>query len=98
VIHVLTRLPKDLELQFTAETANLQHMSIKDLLTPYEEILLEEVRREAVLDALAARFGPIPTEVASRLEPITDLDRLRQLLRSAVTEPTLGQFLAKLGQ
>jgi predicted transposase YdaD len=87
-------------------------MSIKDLITPLEEIAMAEgeargeARGEAkgeargaacaILDALEARFGPIAPETAARLEAISELENLRSILRLAVTEPRLESFLAKL--
>jgi len=108
VIHVLTRLPRELELQFKQEVARLDPvegpMSISKLITPLEEIAREEGlaegqakgRAEGLVDALEARFGSVPEEVRVRLRQIADESRLRRAMRLAVTEPNLAQFLANL--
>ncbi len=62
VIHVLTQLPEDLELKFRAETATVQPMSIKDLITPLERIAMRE--GEARGEARGAALG----QAAGRLE------------------------------
>jgi hypothetical protein len=36
-------------------------------------------RRAALLDTLAVRFGPVPTDIVEQLDQVTDLARLRAL-------------------
>ena len=77
-------------------------MKIEDLITPWEEIELEEAEArgvtlgeargeargvvQAILDALEARFGPVAPEIAASLNGIHPLVALRHLHRLAVTE------------
>jgi hypothetical protein len=66
----------------------------------WEEWMLEQgeakgqlrAKREALRDLLEERFGPLPEEVAQRIEAITDLDRLRSLLRQAVHVQSLDEL------
>ncbi len=96
VIYLLTHLPRNLELKFKTKAARLEHMSIKEFITPLEEMGMEEALHQSVLDAAEARFGALPEDLRARVEQITDLDRLRQIHRLAVTTPTLDEFLTKL--
>ncbi len=48
--------------------------------------------REDVIDALEARFGPVPGDVKARVRAEQDLDRLRALLRTAVRAESLEAF------
>ena len=107
VISVLTRLPQDLELRFRVEMANLAasegSMAMTELITPYEEILLEEGLAkgrvaglaEGLLRALEARFGTMPEGVRKQINEVANEDRLCEGIRLVITEPTREQFLAK---
>jgi hypothetical protein len=112
VIHVLTRLPRDLELRFKAELATLPpsegFMTTTKLITPWEEIAMEEGLAkglakgrveglaEGLLNALEARFGTVPESVRAQLKDLRDESRLCEAMRLALTEPTLEGFLTKL--
>lgn len=48
--------------------------------------------REALLDLLQDRFGPIPDEVRQRVEKIRSEDRLSLLLRKVLTARTLKEM------
>ncbi len=111
VIHVLTRLPRELELQFRTEVAKLtaseDAMAMTELITPYEEIVLEEGLAkgrvegrveglvEGLLRALNARFGTVPEAVRQRVQEVREESRLCEAMRLVITEPTLDRFLAK---
>ena len=108
VIHVLTRLPRELELRFKAELATLPasegFMTTTKLITPWEEIAMEEGLAkgrvegliEGLVSALETRFGALPEALRAQLEEIGDEPRLRHAMRLAITEPTLDRFLAKI--
>jgi hypothetical protein len=82
-----------------------------ELITPWEEIAMEEGFAkgqadglakgrveglvEGVLNALEARFGVLPEGIRDQLKQVSDESRLRQAMRLAVTEPTLDRFLVK---
>jgi predicted transposase/invertase (TIGR01784 family) len=51
--------------------------------------------RTSILDALEARFGSVPPEVAEQLEGLTP-EQLQGLLRQAVTCETLEEFISQL--
>ena len=51
-----------------------------------------QTRREALLDALDARFSSLPAEVRARVESETDLQQLTTWLRQAVTALDLAVF------
>ncbi len=55
-----------------------------------------EARRQAVLEALETRFGEVGENVRERMQGLADETRLRQALRSAITAPSLQEFLAAL--
>ena len=55
-----------------------------------------ECTREDILRCLAARFGPVPQDVAPALERIQDEARLDELIASAVTCPDLDAFRTRL--
>ena len=103
VIHVLTRLPRELELQFKAELVTLAasegFMTTTKLITPWDEIAMEEGRveglMEGILSALETRFGTVPEGLRTQLKEIRDESRLRHAMRLAVTEPTLDRFQAR---
>ena len=48
--------------------------------------------REAVIDALEARFGEVPAEVVDRVQGVEDLAKLKVLLRQAVRAESLEAF------
>ena len=48
--------------------------------------------REALLDLLQDRFGPIPDEIRQRVEKIRSEDRLSLLLRKVLTARTLKEM------
>lgn len=55
-----------------------------------------EQARDAVVGALAARFGRAPEEVEQRLRRVDDLARLERLHREAVLAGSLDELLASL--
>ena len=55
-----------------------------------------EGHREMVLDFLGERFGPVPEDTRTKLAAITDIARLKALIRSAATCPDLAAFAAQL--
>ena len=44
---------------------------------------------EAILTVIESRFGPVPEALSSKLEQITDLDRLSNLLRLCLSCETV---------
>jgi len=78
-----------------------------ELITPYEEIVLEEGLAkgrvegrvaglvEGLLQALNARFGTVPEAVRQRVQEVREESRLCDAMRLVITEPTLDQFLEK---
>jgi flagellar biosynthesis/type III secretory pathway protein FliH len=52
--------------------------------------------REAVVEALEARFDVIPRSLLERIEQTEDPAVLKMLLKKAVTSPTLEDFRAAL--
>ena len=53
-----------------------------------------EGRQEDILEALAARFGEVPSDLRQQIKAIADEDRLKRLHRQAVIQPALASFLA----
>ena len=51
-------------------------------------------RQEDILEALAARFGEVPSDLRQQIKAIADEARLKRLLRQAVIQPGLASFLA----
>ena len=78
-------------------------MAMTELITPYEEIVLEEGLAkgrveglaEGLLRALNARFGTVPEAVRQRVQEVREESRLCEAMRLVITEPTLDQFLEK---
>ncbi|MCU0516086.1 MAG: hypothetical protein MUC60_04310 [Oscillatoria sp. Prado101] len=69
----------------------------------YQDILEQGVQqgqqqalKTSILDALDARFGSVPAEVAPKLEGLTP-EQLQGLLRQAVLCGTLDAFIRQLG-
>jgi hypothetical protein len=97
-----------LELRFKAELATLPasegFMTTTKLITPWEEIAMEEGLAtgrvegliEGLVNALETRFGDVPEDLRVKLTEIGDESRLRHAMRLAITEPTLERFLAKI--
>ena len=54
----------------------------------------QEGRQEDILDALAARFGEVPSDLRQQIKAVSDETRLKGLLRQAVIQPTLDTFRA----
>jgi predicted transposase YdaD len=53
-------------------------------------------RRAALLEILAVRFGPVPTDIVEQLNQVTDLARLRSLGPVAATVVTVNDFARHL--
>ena len=50
----------------------------------------------ALRDLLEARFGPLPSSVASSLAGLSDAEELRRLMLSAVHAASLGAFMERI--
>lgn len=57
---------------------------------------LAEGRRAGIIDSLEVRFGSIPDTLRSRLSEVSDLSRLRELARLAVSVGSLVEFSQSL--
>jgi len=66
---------------------------VKELI---KELMRVETLREAVAANLEARFGTVPPERLSGLADVTDVARLRALLKLAATCPDVETFVAGL--
>lgn len=53
---------------------------------------LQKGLREALLDTLQVRFSEVPRSLASALDRINSVDRLKALHRTALTVETLAEF------
>ena len=53
-------------------------------------------RRQAVLDALDLRFGPVPAGLREAIESIGNPEKLRSLLRAAIVADSIESFSAAL--
>ncbi|NJP07102.1 MAG: DUF4351 domain-containing protein [Chloroflexaceae bacterium] len=60
-----------------------------------EEKGIERGKRETLLDGLELRFGPVPADVAQRLQNLS-LEQLEHLFKTMILAPTLDAFLAQL--
>jgi predicted transposase YdaD len=74
---------------------------VKEILRKrYEEQYKTEGRAEAfrqlTVEGLVERFGAVPEELQSKLTAITDLPRLKSLVRLAATCPDLAAFVAQV--
>ncbi len=71
-------------------------------ISPFREVL-EEEKRDATIQAkredlsllLESKFGPLPEELASRLEAMRDVDELDRLFRQALDAQTLEEIGTK---
>ncbi len=54
--------------------------------------------RESVVEALETRFEVVPPQVGDRLEAIDDISVLKQLLKQAITTPSVQEFTIKLNE
>jgi hypothetical protein len=55
-----------------------------------------QATQQAIQEVLEPRFGPLPPEIAVRLQAVFDNARLRELSRTAALCPDLEAFRAKL--
>jgi len=53
-------------------------------------------RRQAVLDALDLRFGPVPAGLREAIESISNPEKLRSLHRAAIVADSIESFSAGL--
>jgi hypothetical protein len=51
-----------------------------------------ETARAAVLDVLTVRFEQVPSNLSERINKITDISQLRQLLQQAISISSLTEF------
>ncbi len=66
------------------------------VLDEVKEIIQKRERVQVILDILSDRFGLIPEDVRAKLTALTDLTRLRALVRLAATCPDLAAFAAQV--
>ena len=57
---------------------------------------IEQARQQAVLDVLTERFGTLPPSLAAQLAGVGDVERLRALLKTAVTARSVEEFTRAL--
>jgi flagellar biosynthesis/type III secretory pathway protein FliH len=57
---------------------------------------IEQSTREDIVEVLALRFQEVPADMLVRLDEITDVARLKELLKWAVVEPSLEVFAMRL--
>ena len=66
--------------------------------SPFYRQILADKGREDIVENLDAHFGRVPEDVAEKLKAISDLDRLRALLRLAVTAKSIEEFREELNE
>jgi len=89
----LFRLPNELETQYRDHLHAIEEEMNVPYVTGIERLAREEGReegreqglRESVLDAVRIRFGEVPTQLSERIMRCGDVERLRALLRQALT-------------
>ncbi|MCP4362270.1 MAG: hypothetical protein GY796_30050 [Chloroflexi bacterium] len=57
---------------------------------------IEQSIREDIIEVLTLRFQGEPTELLAQLDEITDIVRLKELLKWVVVEPLLDAFAIRL--
>ncbi len=97
----LVKLPDDLESEYQKQLFEFERKQNMPYVTSVERFAIEKglqqgiergrviAGRQAVLELLETRFGPVPEEVRERVDAQTNLERLRSWLRLAATCPTL---------
>ena len=66
------------------------------MLVYFQEQAVAIGSRKSIMRVLKNRFATVPDDIAARLEPIEDADRLGDLIDTAVTCQDLTEFRAKL--
>ena len=66
--------------------------------SPFYQQVLADVERQAILDNLDERLGPVPEGVAERLRAVSNIDRLKTLHRWAARADSLDEFLRDSGE
>jgi hypothetical protein len=92
----LMRLPDDLAIEYHKEVESIEGELSMPYVTDTERLAEREGQlkghREAVLDALEARFGEVPYTLAEAINHIDDAKRLRELHRLAILVKSLDEF------
>ena len=57
---------------------------------------IEQSTREDIIEVLTMRFQEVPADLEAQLDEISDIARLKELLRWAVVEPSLEMFATRL--
>lgn len=105
-IALAQQLPQRQQRQAVASLIGLSHRYLTTtelntlleglMITPIGQRLIErgieQGRRQDVLDVLGERFGTLPPSLSDQLAGIADVERLRKLLRTAVSAPSLEEF------
>ena len=102
-------LPKEKAVEFRRELRQLEQEKNMPYITSIERLAKEEgwqegrqegrqegflqARRVDILAALEARFGSLPQALRERVQSVTDESALHQAFRTAITAPSLEQFL-----
>jgi hypothetical protein len=100
----LLALPEELEAEFQSTLQRWEEERRMPYITSIERTGIEKGRKEgvllatqqAVLDALAAKFGAVPESVTAAIAGLSDVERLRALHGAAVVAGSLAEFEAAL--
>lgn len=96
LIDWVLRLTPKREKIFWKRLEKMEKETKMPFITSVERIGIEKGRRGTILDVLATRFGVVPPNLAKKLEGISDLERLKELSRLAVTAAKLKEFEKEL--
>ncbi|HRI13409.1 MAG TPA: transposase [Verrucomicrobiota bacterium] len=98
LIDWLLTLPLEQEVEFRREWVEFEQENVMPFVSSFERWAREEGQttstREAILDALSARFGEVPVDVLEIIKVTTDLNRLREWHRLAIIVGSLSAFRA----
>jgi len=91
-------LPAELEQLCDTEISSYERQNYMPYITTIERRGILRNQRENLIDVLSARFESVPSELSVAINNLDDIDMLRQLLKQAVTIPSLVEFEQLLSQ
>ena len=93
----LVFLPADLEDKLEVAVMDFEREKTMRYVTNIERSGERRGRREAmhenILDVLAIRFGSVPEDVRTWVTEIEEIEVLKEVLHTAVTAPSLAEFI-----
>ena len=98
LIDRLMTLPPDLDLNFKTELKQFEDEQKMRYVSSIERLGISEGIQQSIASIVEARFNYVPPELVEQLNQIYDNERLKRLLKQAMTTISIAEFQQQLSQ